>query len=87
MNSYEVYMMFISGHKKVINKKKYIMKKGNKDLLKLILSNQVLIMKALKIEIPIKKEIEVKIEAQKKEPAKAPVKKLAIKKTVKKVIK
>lgn len=31
------------------------MKKGSKEMLKTILSNQELIMKALKIEIPVKK--------------------------------
>ncbi len=48
------------------------MKKGNKEMLKAIISNQELIMKALKIEIPTKK-IEKKV-----------AKKVAVKKIVKK---
>ena len=46
------------------------MKKETKETLKTILSNQELIMKALKIEIPVKK-----VEIKKVEEKKAPVKK------------
>jgi hypothetical protein len=59
------------------------MKKESKEMLKTIISNQELIMKALKIEIPgreIKKE-----EPKKEEVQKAPVKKAIAKKPAKKV--
>jgi hypothetical protein len=57
------------------------MKKENKEMLKTIISNQLLIMKALKIEIPVK-------EVAKVQPKKvAPVKKAPAKKAAKKVIK
>lgn len=62
------------------------MKKETKEMLKTIISNQELIMKALKIEIPAKeiaKEEPKKIEVAKKQP----VKKAAVKKTAKKVVK
>ncbi len=50
------------------------MKKESKEMLKNIISNQELIMKALKIEIPVK-------EIKKEEPKKvAPLKKVAAKK-------
>lgn len=59
------------------------MKKENKEMLKTIISNQELIMKALKIEIPVKK---VKKEMPKKANAKkSPVKKITVKKPVKKI--
>ena len=51
------------------------MKKETKETLKTILSNQELIMKALKIEIPVKK-----VEIKKVEEKKAPVKKAPVKK-------
>lgn len=50
------------------------MKKESKEMLKTIISNQELIMKALKIEIPKKES--VKVQPKKK----APVKKAAVKK-------
>lgn len=59
------------------------MKKESKEMLKTIISNQELIMKALKIEVPVKeiaKEEPKKVEAAKKQP----VKKAAVKKTGKK---
>jgi hypothetical protein len=56
------------------------MKKENKEMLKTIISNQLLIMKALKIE-PVK-------EVEKVQPKKiAPAKKAPAKKAAKKVIK
>lgn len=58
------------------------MKKESKGMLKTIISNQELIMKALKIEVPVK-EI-VKEESKKIEAKKQPVKKTAVKKTGKK---
>ncbi len=61
------------------------MKKENKEMLKTIISNQELIMKALKIEVPVKtvaKEQPKKIEVKK-----APAKKVAAKKAVKKTVK
>ena len=51
------------------------MKKETKEMLKTILSNQDLIMKSLKIEIP-----EKKVEIKKVEEKKAPVKKAIVKK-------
>lgn len=57
------------------------MKKESKEMLKTIISNQELIMKALKIEIPKKETV---IEQVKKT---APVKKVAAKNTVKKKVK
>jgi hypothetical protein len=49
------------------------MKKGSKEMLKTILSNQELIMKALKIEIPVKKvEPKVTKTATAKKVVKAP---------------
>ena len=62
------------------------MKKESKEMLRTILSNQELIMKALKIEVPASKT--EKPAASKPAPKKAPVKKasrpIAGKKTVKK---
>lgn len=58
------------------------MKKESKEILKTIISNQELIMKALKIEIP-KKEA-VKNIPVKKVIKKAPVKKVATKSPIKK---
>ena len=60
------------------------MKKENREMLKLIISNQELIMKALKIETPEK--IEKAIPA-KKEEKKLPAKKANLKKPVKKISK
>ena len=57
------------------------MKKENKEILKTILSNQELIMKALKIEVPTKETVK---EQTKKT---VPVKKVAAKKTAKKTVK
>lgn len=54
------------------------MKKENKEMLKAIIKNQEMIMKALKIEIPVKV---IKKAAPKKVVA---VKKAAVKKTIKK---
>lgn len=51
------------------------MKKETKEMLKTIFSNQELIMKALKIEVPVKK-----VEIKKVEEKKAPVKKAIVKK-------
>jgi hypothetical protein len=56
------------------------MKKESKEMLKTIISNQELIMKALKIEIPVK-------EIKKEEPKKTEVKKVAAKKPAKKAVK
>jgi hypothetical protein len=62
------------------------MKKGNKEMLKTIISNQELIMKALKIEVPVK--VVTKVPSKKAQPAKkAAVKKVAAKKSVSKVVK
>jgi hypothetical protein len=58
------------------------MKKENKEMLKTILSNQELIMKALNIAIPVKKT-EVK-EIKKAATKKAAPKKVAAKKPIKK---
>ena len=58
------------------------MKKENKEMLKTILSNQELIMKALNIAIPVKKT-EVK-ETKKAAPKKVTPKKLSVKKPIKK---
>jgi len=55
------------------------MKKGSKEMLKTILSNQELIMKALKIEIPVKKE-------EKTAKTKPAVKKSSVKSAAKKVV-
>ena len=62
------------------------MKKESKEMLKTIISNQELIMKALKIEVPVKV---LKTEAPKKaEPVKKQtVKKVEAKKPAKKAIK
>jgi len=59
------------------------MKKGSKELLKIIISNQELIMKALNIDIPAKK---AEKQAPTKVVAKSPAKK-AVKKVAKKVAK
>lgn len=61
------------------------MKKESKEMLKTIISNQELIMKALKIEIPLKEIL--KEEPKNVEAKKQPVKKAAVKKTTKKVSK
>jgi hypothetical protein len=58
------------------------MKKESKEMLRTILSNQELIMKALKIEVPASKA--EKPVSKPAPPKKAPVKKAATKKTVKK---
>jgi hypothetical protein len=65
------------------------MKKENKEMLKTIISNQELIMKALKIEIPVKKIAKESSSAvtKKVEPSKQPIKKTATKKPVKKAVK
>ena len=60
------------------------MKKENREMLKLIISNQELIMKALKIEAPAKIE---KVIPAKTDEKKSPSKKLALKKAVKKIAK
>lgn len=62
------------------------MKKESKEMLKKIISNQELIMKALNIEIPVK---EIKKEEPKKvEPIKkVAAKKVAVKQPAKKVVK
>lgn len=57
------------------------MKKESKEMLKTIISNQELIMKALKIEMP-EKELVKKAEVKKQ-----PVKKVATKKTTRKTTK
>lgn len=59
------------------------MKKGSKEMLKTIISNQELIMKALKIEIPVKK-VEPKV--TKTATAKKVVAKKAVKAPAKKVV-
>ncbi|MES2512563.1 MAG: hypothetical protein V4580_00395 [Bacteroidota bacterium] len=56
------------------------MKKDSKEMLKTIISNQELIMKALKIDVPAK-------EIKKTEPKKTEPKKIVVKKAVKKVSK
>lgn len=61
------------------------MKKESKKMLKLILRNQELIMKALKIEIPIKDE--KKDVPQKLEEKKVLAKKTIVKRPVKKIAK
>jgi hypothetical protein len=61
------------------------MKKERKEMLKTIISNQELIMKALKIEIPVKEV--VKASPKKVEAKKQPVKKAIAKKPVKKIAK
>ncbi len=58
------------------------MKKESKEMLKTIISNQELIMKALKIEVPVTKT--EKSAPSKPAPKKAPVKKAVAKKAVKK---
>ena len=66
------------------------MKKESKEMLKTIISNQQLIMKALKIELPVKetkKEEPKKVEVKKAPIKKVPVKKAIAKKPVKKVTK
>jgi len=55
------------------------MKKGSKEMLKTIISNQELIMKALKIEIPVKK-------VEKTAKTKPAVKKAGVKSAPKKVV-
>lgn len=65
------------------------MKKGSKEMLKTIISNQELIMKALKIEVPvvkIEKSIPAKVEVKKPAAKKAASKKAPAKKSVKKVV-
>lgn len=62
------------------------MKKENKEMLKTIISNQELIMKALKIEVPVRvaaKE-QPKKDAVKKQSAKKTVAKKPVKKAIKK---
>lgn len=54
------------------------MKKENREMLKTIISNQELIMKALKIEIPVKKI--TKEEPKKNAPSKHPIKKQPLRK-------
>lgn len=64
------------------------MKKENREMLKTIISNQELIMKALKIEIPLKEmtDAEPKKDEDRKAPEKKPVaKKSLVKKPVKNV--
>jgi hypothetical protein len=56
------------------------MKKESKEMLKTIISNQELIMKALKIDVPMK-------EIKKEEPKKTEVKKVTAKKSAQKAIK
>ncbi len=58
------------------------MKKENKEMLKTIISNQELIMKALKIEVPVKET--VKEQPKKTVPVKKAVAKKAVKKATKK---
>ncbi|MES2567306.1 MAG: hypothetical protein V4565_10590 [Bacteroidota bacterium] len=60
------------------------MKKENKEMLKLIISNQELIMKALKIETPAKIE---KADTPKMDEKKSTTKKPVLKKAVKKISK
>ena len=62
------------------------MKKESKEMLRTIISNQELMMKALKIEIPVK--VIAKVESKKVDSVKkAPAKKIAIKKSPAKVVK
>jgi hypothetical protein len=67
------------------NNNKTYMKKESKEMLKTIISNQELIMKALKIENPVK-EIK-KVGPKKPEVKKAPVKKIAAEKSASKTAK
>lgn len=60
------------------------MKKDNKNLLKTIISNQELIMKALNINIPVNNIEENAISAKQTAVKKTPVKKITSKLTVKK---
>ncbi|MES2762382.1 MAG: hypothetical protein V4677_09245 [Bacteroidota bacterium] len=60
------------------------MKKESKEMLKTIISNQELIMKALKIEIPVKEANKAEVN---KIPSKKSVAKVIAKKAVKKIAK